>query len=183
MKKIISILLCLALLVACAAAAAEAIDGKQELGTLKINGEFTLRATVPENYTMKIQEADENHIYAFFASEDESKPVLGLSVGLQDAWPEGSKLNNISDEDLREIEASFYDEQEDLQISYTETSHGTKLLVAKAPDASLAVIYTLYEGYEIEFTLSPAEGSALTQEQIDLCIKFLSDLDFIKPEK
>ena len=47
MKKIISVLLSLALLLSCAAALAETAE-KTELGTLNINGEFTLNAAIPK---------------------------------------------------------------------------------------------------------------------------------------
>ena len=70
-----------------------------------------------------------------------------------------------------------------MEISYTETEHGTKLLVAKYTESNVVIIYTLYEGYEIEFMLSNVDGTELTSEQIDTCIKFLSDLDFVKIEK
>ncbi|MER1993487.1 MAG: hypothetical protein ABS897_05610 [Eubacteriales bacterium] len=182
MKKIISILLSLALLLSCVAALAETA-AKETLGTLSVNGEFTIEAPIPEGYRMKIKRADETRILAYFEPEDETKPILQLSVGLEDAWEPGSKLNNISDEDLKEIEASFYWDDPDFEISYSETEHGTKLLIAQLPDKSEVVIYSLYEGYEIEFTLLAVDEAGLTQEQIDACIKVLSDMDFVAPEQ
>ena len=47
----------------------------------------------------------------------------------------------------------------------------------------MVIFYTLYEGYEIEFDLTMEDGTALTQEQIDTCVKFLSDLDLVFTEK
>jgi hypothetical protein len=182
MKKIISVLLSLALLLSCAAAFAETAE-KTEFGTLKVNGEFSIQAPVPAGYKVEIRRADETRILAYFEHEDETEPILQLSVGLEDSWEPGSKLNNISDEDLKEIEASFYWDDPDFEISYGETEHGTKLLIAQLPDKSEVVIYTLYEGYEIEFTLMATVEGGLTQEQIDTCIKVLSDMDFVAPEK
>lgn len=182
MKKIISILLSLALLLSCVAALAETV-AKEALGTLSVNGEFTIEAPIPEGYRMKIKRADETRILAYFEPDDETKPILQLSVGLEDSWEPGSKLNTISDEDLKEIEASFYWDDPDFEISYGETEHGTKLLIAQLPDKSEVVIYSLYEGYEIEFTLVAVDEGGLTQEQIDACIKVLSDMDFVAPEK
>ncbi len=75
------------------------------------------------------------------------------------------------------------DHKSDFEISYGETEHGTKLLIAQLPDKSEVVIYSLYEGYEIEFTLVAVDEGGLTQEQIDACIKVLSDMDFVAPEK
>ena len=160
MKKIISILLSLALLLSCVAALAETV-AKETLGTLSVNGEFTIEAPIPEGYRMKIKRADETRILAYFEPDDETKPILQLSVGLEDSWEPGS----------------------DFEISYGETEHGTKLLIAQLPDKSEVVIYSLYEGYEIEFTLVAVDEGGLTQEQIDACIKVLSDMDFVAPEK
>jgi hypothetical protein len=182
MKKIVAILLSLALLLGCTAVFAEA-DEKASLGTLSVNGEFTIQAKIPDGYVMKIRRADETRIQASFVSDDDTKPVLDLSVGLEDAWEPGSKLNNISEEDLKAIEASFYWDDPDYVITYGETAYGTKLLFATLPDHSVMVIYSLYEGYEIEFTLYSTVETGLTQEQIDACVKFLSDIDFVAPQK
>ena len=182
MKKIISVLLSLALLLSCAAAFAETAE-KAELGTLSVNGEFTIQAPIPEGYKMTMKRQDAVRIIAVFKSEDETKPVMELSIGLEDVWEPGTRLNDVSDEDLAAIESSFYWEDPDYQISYTETEHGTKLLIAQLPEKSTVVIYSLYEGYDIEFTLMDLNDNELTQEQIDTCIKLLSDTDFVAPEK
>ena len=84
MKKIISILLTLALLLGSVAALAEAAE-KETLGTLSVNGEFTIQAPIPDGYKMKITRADATRIIVVFEPEDETKPVLDLSVGLEDA--------------------------------------------------------------------------------------------------
>lgn len=178
MKKIVTILLSLALLMGCAAALAETAE-KTTIGEVSINGEFTIQAPVPEGYTMEITRADEIRIQAEFTPADAAKPTLKLSIGWEDAWETGIKLNDVDEADLQAIEYSFYWEDPDFQISYTETAHGTKLLVAKLPDNSTVYIYTLYEGYEIEFKLVSADPAGLTQEQIDTCIQFLSDMDFV----
>ena len=179
MKKIISILLCLALLLSCAAALAETVEKTE----VKVNDGLTLRAVIPDGYEM-VDLTDDNGILYLFESKDETKPLLLLSLGVDDAWPAGTKLNNLSDEDLKEIENSrFLAYDPDMEITYTETAYGTKLLVAAQADRSMVVFYSLYEGYEIEFDLTMVDGSALTQEQIDACVTFLSDLDFVFTEK
>ncbi|MBQ6959474.1 MAG: hypothetical protein IJP78_00695, partial [Clostridia bacterium] len=82
------------------------------------------------------------------------------------------------------IESTFTDEY-DVDISYTETAYGTKLLVAKELNGEFADVYTIYEGYEFEFVLIPTlEGGAdsLTEEQIQLVIEFLGNLEFVAIE-
>ena len=179
MKKIVSILLCLALLLSCAAALAEKTAEKTEL---KVNDSLTLMAAIPEGYEI-LNLSDEEGILYMFQSKDETQPILALGLGVDDSWPQGTKLNNLGEEDLKTIEnTKFLEYDPDMEISYTETEHGTKLLVATEKDKSIVVFYTLYEGYEIEFDLAKLDGTALSQEQIDSCVKFLSDLDLIISE-
>ena len=52
MKKIIAILLSLALLLGCAAGLAEGAE-KQSFGTIRVNGEFTLKGSLPEGYKVQ----------------------------------------------------------------------------------------------------------------------------------
>ena len=201
MKKLISILLCLALLLSCAAALAEtatetAAEATTEAATetateaaaadkteLKVSDELSLKALIPEGYEMVDLTSDDQILY-MFGSKDTSKPVLILSLGVDDSWPVGTKLNNISEEDLKEIEyAKFLTYDPTMEIYYTETAYGTKLLVASMADKSIVVFYCLYDGYEIEFDLLMPDGSELTQAHIDNCVKFLSDLDFVYADK
>jgi hypothetical protein len=181
MKKCISILLCLAICLSCAAALAETVT--VEKTELKVNDSLTLRAVIPEGYEV-VDLTDEDGIFYAFGSKDETKPILMLSMGVDDSWPVGTKLNTLSEEELKGIENSkFLDIDPDVQISYTETAYGTKLLVATDADKSAVVFYTLYEGYEIEFLLAMSNGTALSQEQIDASVKFLSDLDLVFTQK
>ena len=104
-------------------------------------------------------------------------------IGLVQALKEGnySFIDRDEYEDKRKAMLLAYDA--DVEITYTETAYGTKLLVASQADKSMVIFYTLYEGYEIEFDLTMEDGTALTQEQIDTCVKFLSDLDLVFTEK
>lgn len=181
MKKMISILLSIALLLSCTAALAETATAEKT--EVKVNDGLTLKMVIPDGYEME-DLTDEDGILYLFVSKDDTQPFLLLRLGVDDSWPVGTKLNNLSDEDLKGIEnAYFLEYAPELEISYMETAYGTKLLVASEPDKSIVVFYTLYEGYEIEFDLSKRDGTPMTQEQIDSCVKFLSDLDFVFAEK
>ena len=76
---------------------------------------------------------------------------------------------------------------DEVEVSYTETAHGTKLLVCKENDGDgdteYVQILTVYRGYLIEFDMETSEDAAeksLTDEQIQMCIDFLSNLDFVE---
>ena len=93
------------------------------------------------------------------------------------------RLNDLSDEDLAFLE-STYDEYK-VEFTYSETSYGTKLLIAKevGDDEDFVSIFSIYKGYQVEFIMLPGEGNAaLTDAQIQQCIAFLSELDFVPVE-
>ena len=184
MKKIIAMLLGLALLASCTAVLAEAAE-KQEIGRANLNvfGDFTIKAAIPEGYTMESAVPEDYEglfIGATLVSEDPAKPIYGLVISFNDTWSEYERMNDVPEEELKEIEDSYYDQDEDTVISYTETAYGTKLLLARAADGQIGSVYTIYKGYEIELYMFPAEGQTLTDEQFDLVVRFLSDMDFIE---
>ena len=114
---------------------------------------------------------------------DTEKPILYLSVAYNDLYANVKKMNDMSAEDLAVLERSFT-EQDDVEISYRETAYGTKLLVARevGSDTDFVDILSVYQGYFIEFVMTPNPGMAsktLTDEQVRMCIDFLTDLDFV----
>ena len=75
MKKIIAILLSMMLLLGCGAAIAEE-TAKTTIGTISINGAFTLQCGLPEGYQVKPILLNQDHVIAVLVSEDETKPVM-----------------------------------------------------------------------------------------------------------
>ena len=182
MKKLIAVLLSLVLLLSCASVLAE--EAKENLGTVSVNGEFNLWATLPEGYQLEIIDTDPMSPFYVLTSEDPAKPLLYLSISFDDTDANFKRLNDLDDEQLAALEATFYAEDDNVIITYTETEYGTKLLVAKDPDGLAGAVFTIYEGYDIEFILYPGDAAeALTDDQFDLCVKFLSSLDFVAPEQ
>ncbi len=180
MKKIIAVMLCLAMLLGCAAALAEYTN----IGAVNVNGAFEARCVLPEGYTLETSDLDNGGLLSMITCEDAAKPLLILSIMFDDMYADVKKLNDLDDEALAYLESTFTDEY-DIDISYTETAYGTKLLVAKELNGQFADVYTIYEGYEFEFVLIPTlEGGAdsLTDEQFQLVIEFLSNLEFVALE-
>ena len=70
MKKMLAILLSLAMALACAGAFAEdyEVPDKVAIGTISINGAFTLKCGLPEGYTITPITADRDQITAMLAS-------------------------------------------------------------------------------------------------------------------
>ena len=95
----------------------------------------------------------------------------------------GKGLNDLSEEEMNTLKASFTDLNE-VAFSETVTAAGTKLLIARetGSDEDFVSIITLYKGYSVEFLLAPNQDAAhpvLTDAQVQTAIDFLSNLNFI----
>ena len=156
---------------------------KQQMGKLNVNGEFILQCLLPEGYSMQMINSMGTAISAFISSQDVEKPILQLSIVFDELYADVDRLNDLSDEQLKIPENSFT-EMNDVEIRYMYTSYGTKLLVAKeiGDDTDFVDFFSVYKGYSIEFVMTPnpkAKSQALTDTQIQMCVDFLSELDFV----
>lgn len=188
MRKLIALLLCLSLALGCAAAfAEEEAAEKENLTVININGAFALEGVLPEGYSFTQSESsDATHMTGFFDSEDKTKPVMQLSIYADDAWAGVDRFNDLSDEDLAYWESTFTKDAQ-VEISYTETSLGTKLMVVKETgnDPDWIDFFSIYRGHLIDLVLvagPEAEDPSLSEAQVEMCIKLLSDLDFVPYE-
>ncbi len=163
--------------------AAETPSGDQSLGSLNINGEFELTCKLPEGYKVQVVNKRGASIVASIQSDDMTKPQLYLSIGYDDTYGDVERLNDLTDEQLAVLEASFTDMNE-VDISYRMTGYGTKLLVARetGADTDFVDILTIYKGYFIEFNMTPnlkAADQTLTDDQVRMCVDFLTDVNFV----
>ena len=183
MKKITAIILCLVLALG-AFALAESIETKTEIGSLDVNGAFTLKASLPEGYEIINYENDDLSSIWYIACEDTLKPIMILSIGFDEAYADVYRINDLSEEELNDLIETWYEYEAD--ITMTETAYGTKLIqVIETGDYTDFVdIFAIYRGYCVEFIMIPGDDAdSLTQEQIDRCVEFLSELDFVPIEK
>ena len=182
MKKTFAILMCLAMLLSCAAALAEVPD-KLYLATVNMNGAFNLQCSLPEGYEFQeVESTDATYIAIFMV--DENRPLLTLSIAYNELYSDVARMNDLDAEALALIEDSFRQEDE-VDISYTETAYGTKVMMVKEIKDTVDYMefYSVYLGYEIEVvavSLNSEEG--LTDDQIKMVIDFLSNLDFVEAE-
>ena len=164
----------------------ETADGVRKLGSLNINGDFELTCRLPEDYDLQVVDEAGEMIIASILSEDTEKPVLFMSIAYDEIYGDVDRFNDLSDEDLMLLENSFRDMNE-VDISYRETGYGTKLMLAReaGQDTDFVDILSIYKGYLVEFVMTPNPGAAnqrLTEAQIQMCVDFLTDVDFIPVE-
>ena len=188
MKKLIALLLCAAVALCCAAACAEEeAPAKENLTVISINGVFALEGVLPEGYKFtQSADSDTTHMTGFFDSEDLSKPVMQLSIYADDTIADVERFNDLSDEEVAYWESTFTADSQ-VEITYTETSLGTKLMVVRETgnDRDYIDFFSIYKGHLIDLVLvagPEAVDPALTDEQVDMCVKLLSDLDFVPYE-
>ncbi len=183
MKKIIALILSLIMLAGAASVLAEA-EGKVTIGTISINGAFTLQCGLPEGYHPVPTSVTPEQVTAAIRSDDPLAPVMQLSVAYDEKYYDVDRMNDLTPEELTQLEETYIEEDPEVEITYGETGYGTQLLIARHETEELDFIafFSIYKGYCVEFVLAPseqAEDRNLTEEQLRLSIDFLTDLDFI----
>jgi len=162
--------------------AEETTNGTQKLGKLNVNGEFELVCQLPTDYKLQVVSVRGESIIASVISDDITKPQMYLSIAYDELYGDVNRMNDLSDEDLAILEESYTSEY-DVDIEYRETGYGTKLMVVKeiGGEEPFVDFLSIYKGYLVEFNLTPNPNMAnktLTEEQIQMCIDFLTDVDF-----
>ncbi len=157
-------------------------EGKKNLGTLNVNGEFDLVCEIPEGYELQYVNMQGSKIVASVLSQDMTKPQMYLTIAYDETYGEVERMNDMTDDELAILEETFT-QLNDVNISYRETGYGTKLMVVKETgnDDDFVDILAIYKGYFIEFRMSPNANAAdktLSDDQIAMCVKFLTELDF-----
>ena len=183
MKKIIAVILSLAMALCAVSAMAEAAE-KTVIGTVSINGAFTLQCGLPEGYKLYPDTVTAEQVTAVIRSEDPNAPVMQLSVAYDEKYYDVERMNDLTPEELTQLEETYIEEDPGVEITYGETGYGTQLLVARHETEEMDYIafFSIYKGYCVEFVLVPseqAEDKNLTEEQLRISIDFLTDLDFI----
>lgn len=179
MKRIIAIILSLALLLGCAAAFAENKE-KTELGAVNVNGAYRIQGKIPEGYRLAILKQSSTAIVGMLLPGDETKPTVTISIAFSDDWADTERLNDVSEADLAEIEASFRTEDQ-VSIEYRETGFGSKVMVVTETNekTDFVDVYGIYKGYEHEFVMTPGT-EPLSEKHIQMMIDFITEIDFVE---
>ena len=186
MKKIIAVFLCLAMLAACAAVFAEQEKSeKVSIGKISINGAFDLQCALPDGYSVQPLIVERDQVVALVSSQDAAKPVMYLSVAFDETYADVQRMNDLDADALALLEQTFTDLDPTVDLSYGETGLGTHLLIARqfGEDVDNYVAFlSIYDGYFVEFVLTPPSlnsGLKLSEDYVDMCIEFLTEMDFI----
>ena len=162
-------------------------NSAQKLGSLNVNGEFDLTCKLPEGYELQVVNVRGDKIIASVLSQDMTKPQMYLSIAYDESYSNVERMNDLSAEELALLESTFQDMNE-VEITYREIGYGTKLLIARetGSDVDFVDILSIYKGYFVEFNMTPnpkAASQTLTDAQVQLCIDFLTNVDFNPVQK
>ena len=180
MKKMIAVFLCILLALGSAAALAEG-NRKDNYSEVTVNGAFYIRGLTPEGYRVENILNEGMPIMVFFGSEDAQKPTFSLIISFREEFAEVGRLNDMGEEDRKILLGEDPMVNPDYTVMKTDFDTEVMVLRSADPEVDFASFVTLYKGYEVGLNLVPGEGSAdpLTDDQIALAMKFLSDLDFV----
>ena len=180
MKKTLAVLMCILMAVSCSLAAADSAQ-KEDYTVVTVNGAFSIRGITPEGYYLADTKNMDTTIWASFTSDDPSKPYFDLIISFLEEYANVGRLNDLSEEEMKDMVEGDPDLREKIDIM--ETDYGTKVMILRSNDPmnDYACFVTIYKGYEVGLNLFPGMESedVLTDEQIRLAMKFLSDLDFV----
>ena len=170
----------LSVLLLCSVAAAELPAG-EEIGSITVNGSYTISCVKPEGYEMQILQEDSTRILGTLtADEDGNRPILAFSIVYEETYSEIDRMNDLSEEDLAFLEGTYAEENP--TITYRETAYGTKLMCVSGTvgTSDFLSILTIYRGYMIEFDVFPGQETEgkLTEEQIQMAVDCLSEMTF-----
>ena len=147
-----------------------------------MNGEFDLTCKVPDGYELQVVNVRGDKLIASVIPVDMTRPQMYMAIAYDETYGTVARMNDLTEEELAVLEQT-YKEMNEVTISYAETGHGTKLLIARetGSDTDFVDILAIYQGYFIEFNMTPNPKSAmqtLTDEQVQMCIDFLTDVNF-----
>ena len=184
MKKIIALILCLAMMLGCAAVAEEA--KKENIGKVSVNGDFNIKGVIPEGYKLSIIDSDSSIITATITTEDPTKPWMTLNIAFNDTYTQDGKalrLNDVSEEEIALIQESFQESMTDPTFEFRETGLGTRVMLIRGTlgGVSLMDFYSIYNSYEFDMVVIPGEGAedkTLPDEIVDMVLNFMTQMDF-----
>ena len=135
MKKIIALILCLTMMLGCAATAEEA--KKENIGKVSVNGDFNIKGVIPEGYKLSIIDSDSSIITATITTEDPTKPWMTLNIAFNDTYTQDGKalrLNDVSEEEIALIQESFQESMTEPTFEFRETGLGTKVMLIRGTE-------------------------------------------------
>lgn len=177
MKKMLSVLLAVSMLLCCAAAFAEN----------EIVPAYKLITVIPEGYESTGEEWVNPFIVVMGLKPTvEGKPTVLLVVSYNDAFSDMTFNADMKEEDFKaQVDQLTYNEETGVQMEYSvqETGLGTRVVLIKDAEGDTE-FFSIWHGYEVALHCTNLneqnEPTPLTEDQIAVIMQFLTDMDFQK---
>lgn len=159
-------------------------NGKTNIGVIDINGAFSIQCALAEGYTIEPIKSASDQLIAIVYSQDTEKPYLTLSVAFDENYASVDRMNDLDSDALAVLEKTFTDSDPTVDITYTDTGLGTRLMMVREKDGieDYLDFLSIYKGYFVECVMAPSNSATdktLTEDQVRMCIDFLTEMDFV----
>lgn len=177
MKKLLSLVLALALM--CGVMSAFAEDAGKTIVSFDEN--LSIGFAFPDDYAVTYDESESGIIIAVAGSEQEARPFIRLVIAQEDEDEDLPRLNDLSDEDKAEFIAALTEDMHAPECTIQETGFGTQVIVIRENETAqnYATLTTLYYGCIITMYMGYPDGRVVADEDIALGMQIFTDIDFI----
>lgn len=178
MKKIVSIVLALVLLLGMASLA--------ETCVLTESDKFSVTAAAPENYDFILAGYGDFTGGLFAPKEDGNSVYYTLLIAYSDEYADvfgkESTLNDLDAEQMVKAVTELTSQYNKPEVTTAKTSFGTLCLIVNEQDceSEYASILTIWHGYFIEVYIDVLDGTQMTQEDIQRGLDIMSSLQLIE---
>ena len=173
MKKILALLLALALLAFAPSSLADAIKLTENASG------FDLSIDLPADATVRV-ETNGDVPYTFISFTDETQPMLYISVAPSEEY-EGVTLASLSSDELDTLFASVSADLDMPSYQMKQTAGGYDyMLVEDDSSTDSATMVIIYEGYFIQMTVWNANYDMLTDDDLSACEALLDTLQIVE---
>lgn len=176
MKRILALLLSVAMVLCLSFAAAEEVEVAQA------TADFDITMVVPENYNMTEERLNGN-LYINLAPKDETAASYFISIGYSEEY-DGRSISELSDDELEYISWLITQEFQNPEATLNVTSGGTLVCTYDETEgeSDWAMAVTVYKGYFITVQIERPEYAELSTEDLQLAIDVLGGMEFVDNE-
>lgn len=180
MKKMLALLVAAMMLFGATTAMAEALAEEVQIQGATID--FDVTVVVPDGYTME-QTRTNDTVLLILQPESDGGTYYVLTVAYSDEY-DGRTLNELSDDEKKLLLDVMDEDFAQAEVHDLTTDHGTEvyLLTEASPEAEafFGAGFSIYKGYFVQIYTVRSDEQALTQDDIDLAMKILSEVWFVE---
>ncbi len=175
MKKLLALCMAAVMLLCAVTALADTTEV-----TINYDDGMDIVQVLPEGYTAEY-EVLENGILSVSMLKDENSIGIAMLIAADADHDDTIKLNDLTDDEKKAFAETLFEDLDEESWSIMTTGQGTEAIVFKTTEDaySMAMISTLYYGYDVVMYVSNLDGSELDDEDMALAMQFLTDLTFV----